>query len=123
MKQISKSFVLLLMMILLTGFSWKDSPVLCPARNVLNSTSENAGHDFALTDQNNKPFRLSQLRGIRALKEAKRDEREERKKEDEGERSQQKKKATGGSSLVFFLAIPPPPPGGGRGGGKLATPT
>src|ERR1041385_3045472 len=63
MKQISKSFVLLLMMILLTGFSWKDSPVLCPARNVLNSTSENAGHDFALTDQNNKPFRLSQLRG------------------------------------------------------------
>jgi len=50
-------------MILLTGFSWKESTVVRPTRGVLNNTTDSPGKDFALTDQNGKPFHLSQLRG------------------------------------------------------------
>ena len=63
MKQVLRSFALFLVLTFLAGFSWKDSTVVCPARGVLNSATENSGSDFALTDQNGKPFHLSQLRG------------------------------------------------------------
>jgi len=58
MKQGLRSFALLLVLILLTGFSWKDSTGVCVTR-----PTDNPGNDFALTDQNDKPFHLSQLRG------------------------------------------------------------
>ena len=63
MKQILRSFALLLTLILLTGFTWKDSTVVCSTRSMLHSTTENPANDFALTDQDGKPFHLSQLRG------------------------------------------------------------
>jgi protein SCO1/2 len=63
MKQILRSFALFLVLTSLTGFSWKDSILACPTRAVLNSTTDNPANDFALTDQNDKPFHLSQLRG------------------------------------------------------------
>lgn len=63
MKQILKSFALLLVLILLTGFTWKDSRVVCPTPRVLKSTTDNPANEFALTDQNDKAFHLSQLRG------------------------------------------------------------
>lgn len=63
MKQILRYFALFLVLTLLTGFAWKDSTVVCSTKNVRNSTTENPANDFALTDQNGKPFRLSQLRG------------------------------------------------------------
>ena len=63
MKQVLRSFALFLLLTLLTGFTWKDFPAGCPTRAVLNSMSDNPGTDFALTDQNGKPFHLSQLRG------------------------------------------------------------
>src|SRR6266404_8041129 len=63
MKQILRSFALFLVLTFLAGFSWKDSTVVCPTRGVLNSTTDNPANDFALTDQNGKPFHLSQLRG------------------------------------------------------------
>jgi len=58
MKQGLRSFALLLVMILLTGFTWKD-----PTVAGLAHATDNPGNDFALTDQDGKPFRLSQLRG------------------------------------------------------------
>jgi protein SCO1/2 len=63
MKQILRSFALLLALMLLTGFTWNDSAVVCTTPSVHNSTTGNPGKDFALTDQNGKPFHLSQLRG------------------------------------------------------------
>ena len=63
MKQIVKSFALFLALTLLTGFSWKDFTLACPTRGVINGSTDNPANDFALTDQNGKPFRLSQLRG------------------------------------------------------------
>ena len=63
MKQILKSVALFLAMTFLTGFSWQDASVAYPARDVLNRATENPANDFALTDQNAKPFHLSQLRG------------------------------------------------------------
>src|ERR1043166_3053186 len=62
MKQILRSFAPFLALALLTGFSWKD-PAAGPAPAALASTTENPANDFALTDQNDKPFHLSQLRG------------------------------------------------------------
>jgi cytochrome oxidase Cu insertion factor (SCO1/SenC/PrrC family) len=62
MRQILRSFAPLLVLTFLTGFSWKD-PAACPPRAALHSTTDNPANDFALTDQNDKPFHLSQLRG------------------------------------------------------------
>jgi len=59
MKQVLRSFALFLVLTFLAGFSWKDSTVVCPARGVLNSATENSGSDFALTDQNGKPHKPS----------------------------------------------------------------
>jgi protein SCO1/2 len=63
MKQILRSFALLLALMLLTGLTWNDSAVVCTTPSVSNSTTDNPGKDFTLTDQNGKPFHLSQLRG------------------------------------------------------------
>ena len=63
MKQVLRSCALLLVLILLTGFTWKASTVVRPTRGVLNSTMDPPANDFVLTDQNGKPFHLSQLRG------------------------------------------------------------
>src|ERR1700730_348169 len=63
MKQISRSFALFLVLTFLTRFSWKDSTLVCSTRRVLNSATDHPVNDFALTDQNDKPFHLSQLRG------------------------------------------------------------
>lgn len=63
MKQILKSFALFLALTLLTGFGWRDFTLACPTGGALNRTTDNPANDFALTDQNGKPFRLSQLRG------------------------------------------------------------
>lgn len=63
MKQILKSFALFLAMTFLTGFTCKDSMLVCSTRSVVNNTTDNPANDFALTDQNGKPFHLSQLRG------------------------------------------------------------
>ncbi len=63
MKQILRSFALLLALMLLTGLTWNDSAVVCTTPSVRSSTTDNPGKDFALTDQNGKPFHLSQLRG------------------------------------------------------------
>ena len=63
MKQVLRSLALLLVLTFLTAFSWKDSTLVCSTRSVLNGTTENPGNNFALTDQNGKPFHLSQLRG------------------------------------------------------------
>jgi len=58
MKQGLRWFALLLVMILLTGFTWKD-----PTVAGLTHPTDSPGNDFALTDQDGRPFRLSQLRG------------------------------------------------------------
>jgi len=63
MKQVLRSCGLLLVLILLTGFTWQASTVVRPTRGVLNSTMDPPANDFVLTDQNGKPFHLSQLRG------------------------------------------------------------
>jgi len=63
MKQVLRSCALLLVLILLTGFTWKASTVVRPTRGVLNSTMDPPANDFVLTDQNGNPFHLSQLRG------------------------------------------------------------
>ena len=63
MKQVLRSCALLLVLILLTGFTWQASTVVRPTRGVLNSTMDPPANDFVLTDQNGKPFHLSQLRG------------------------------------------------------------
>ena len=63
MNQVLRSCALLLILIFLTGFCWKDSSVVCRTAAALNRTIENPGNDFVLTDQNGKPFHLSQLRG------------------------------------------------------------
>lgn len=63
MKQILKSFALFLAMTFLIGFNWQDSSLARPARDVLSRATDNPANDFALTDQNDKPFHLSQLRG------------------------------------------------------------
>jgi len=63
MNQVLRSCALLLILICLTGFCWKDSTVVCRTAAALNRTIENPGNDFVLTDQNGKPFHLSQLRG------------------------------------------------------------
>jgi cytochrome oxidase Cu insertion factor (SCO1/SenC/PrrC family) len=63
MNQVLKLLALLLVLTVLTGFSWEDLTVVCSARSIPNSTTENPGNNFALTDQNGKPFHLSQLRG------------------------------------------------------------
>lgn len=62
MKQILRSFAPFLVLTLLIGFIWNESGAR-PSQAVLNRTTNNPANDFALTDQNDKPFRLSQLRG------------------------------------------------------------
>jgi protein SCO1/2 len=63
MNRVLRSFALFLALNLLTGFTWRDSTSGCPIRGVLNCTTDNPANDFVLTDQNGKPFHLSQLRG------------------------------------------------------------
>lgn len=63
MKEVWRSFALLLVLTFLTGFTWKDSTAMHPVGGVLNRTTKDPASDFALTDQNGKPFHLSQLRG------------------------------------------------------------
>jgi len=63
MKQVWRFFALLLVLTFLTGFTWKHSPAMYSVGGVLNRTTKEPGNDFALTDQNGKPFHLSQLRG------------------------------------------------------------
>src|SRR5437764_10995482 len=58
MKQALRSSALFLMLTLLTGLSGKESTGVC-----LTRSTDNPGNDFALTDQDGKPFHLSQLRG------------------------------------------------------------
>jgi len=63
MNQVLKSVAVILLLIFLTGLSWKDSTVVCSSASTPKSLSENPSNDFTLTDQNGKPFHLSQLRG------------------------------------------------------------
>jgi len=63
MKQVWRSFALLLVLTFLTGFTWKHSTAMYSVGGVPNRMTKEPGNDFALTDQNGKPFHLSQLRG------------------------------------------------------------
>ena len=63
MKQILKSVALFLAMIFLIGLNSQDSSVAHPSWDVVNRATDQPANDFALTDQNDKPFHLSQLRG------------------------------------------------------------
>lgn len=63
MKRILISVALSMVLPLLTGFSWRDSTLVCPTRGGLDGGKDHPAHDFTLTDQNDKPFHLSQLHG------------------------------------------------------------
>jgi len=63
MKQVLRSFAPFLALTFLAGSSWTTPTVMRLTGDVLSRPANNPAKDFALTDQNDKPFHLSQLRG------------------------------------------------------------